>query len=73
MTMTITITELADLQLLNSSITGYRNANADLDQAFKAGNWGAIEGVQNLRAMHSTTIALIVNKFADTATEGAHS
>ena len=64
MTITLSITESADQQLLQQSITGYRNANSDLDQAIEKENWIAIDHAQSNREMHACTIALIINKIA---------
>ncbi|KPB98812.1 Uncharacterized protein AC499_6596 [Pseudomonas amygdali pv. lachrymans] len=54
------------------SIEGYRGANEALDEAVEKENWGAISVVQGLRTMHASTIALIVNQYADSQSAEAH-
>ncbi|PYD06825.1 hypothetical protein [Pseudomonas viridiflava] len=72
MTLKINISEPNTLKLLLDSIEGYRVANVALDEAVEKENWGAISVVQGLRTMHASTIALIVNQYADSQTAGAH-
>lgn len=64
MSITLCITEEADLQMLKQSVIGYRNANVALDKAIELESWSGIDLAQNTRQMHAHTIALIVNKFA---------
>jgi hypothetical protein len=68
MTITITISE-QDSRLLNSSIVGYRSANADMDNAIESENWCAINTAQDNRSLHANTIALIINKHTDAVAE----
>ncbi|KPY54169.1 hypothetical protein ALP11_101293 [Pseudomonas syringae pv. papulans] len=72
MTLKINITEPNTLKLLLDSIEGYRGANEALDEAVEKENWGAISVVQGLRTMHASTIALIVNQYADSQSGEAH-
>ncbi|MBM0209651.1 hypothetical protein ALQ72_03600 [Pseudomonas syringae pv. maculicola] len=72
MTLKINISEPNTLKLLLDSIEGYRVSNQALDDAIEKENWGAISVVQGLRTMHASTIALIVNQYADSQVGGAH-
>ncbi|MGN2406436.1 hypothetical protein [Pseudomonas viridiflava] len=72
MTLKINISEPNTLKLLLDSIEGYRVSNQALDDAIEKENWGAISMVQGLRTMHASTIALIVNQYADSQVGGAH-
>ena len=72
MTLKINISEPNTLKLLLDSIEGYRVSNQALDDAIEIENWGAISMVQGLRTMHASTIALIVNQYADSQVGGAH-
>ncbi|MCF5467147.1 hypothetical protein GIV52_17245 [Pseudomonas syringae] len=72
MNLKINITEPSTLKLLVDSIEGYRVANVALDDAVGSGDWGAICGMQGLRTMHASTIALIVNQYADIRVGGVH-
>lgn len=60
-----------DKQMLSRSVSGWRDANVQIDTAIQSENWCAIDSAQIDRSSHANTIALIVNKYTDTVEQGA--
>ncbi|WP_256672721.1 hypothetical protein [Pseudomonas sp. v388] len=60
-----------DKQMLSRSVSGWRTANLEIDTAIRLENWRAIDSAQIDRSSHANTIALIVNKYADSVEHGA--
>ncbi|WP_233093609.1 MULTISPECIES: hypothetical protein [unclassified Pseudomonas] len=59
-----------DRQLLSRSVSGWRNANVEIDTAIQSEEWSAINSAQIDRSSHANTIALIVNKYTDPVEQG---
>lgn len=59
-----------DRQMLSRSVSGWRDANVEIDTAIESENWSAIDSAQIDRSSHANTIALIVNKYADPVEQG---
>mgnify|MGYP001596736480 FL=1 len=60
-----------DKQMLSRSVSGWRDANVQIDTAIQSENWSAIDSAQIDRSSHANTIALIVNKYTDRVEQGA--
>lgn len=60
-----------DRQMLSRSVSGWRDANVEIDTAIQSENWSAIDSAQIDRSSHANTIALIVNKYTDPVEQGA--
>jgi len=60
-----------DKQMLSRSVSGWRDANVQIDTAIQSENWSAIDSAQIDRSSHANTIALIVNKYSDAVEQGA--
>ena len=60
-----------DRRMLSRSVSGWRDANVQIDTAIESKNWSAINSAQIDRSSHANTIALIVNKYTDPVEQGA--
>jgi hypothetical protein len=60
-----------DRLMLSRSVSGWRDANVEIDTAIQSENWSAIDSAQIDRSSHANTIALIVNKYTDLVEPGA--
>ncbi|WP_230853344.1 hypothetical protein [Pseudomonas syringae group genomosp. 3] len=67
--MTLEFSE-QDIRMLSRSVSGWRNANVEIDAAIRSENWSAIDSAQIDRSSHANTIALIVNKYTDPLEQG---
>lgn len=59
-----------DKQLLSRSVSGWRDANVEIDTAIQSEDWSAINEAQIDRSSHANTIALIINKYTDSVEQG---
>ena len=60
-----------DRQMLSRSVSGWRDANVQIDTAIESANWSAINSAQIDRSSYANSIALIVNKYTDPVEQGA--